>query len=232
MSWRHQATIIFASAIVIGLATGCTSTGQDSLAPNNLNVQMALADPHTTVGGVGDSTVRVTVTLFEDLIDAQPRAPVSESDTFSCDGTTLIHDGSLQYSFLGSILAAHAQGIQSCTYTHDGKTTRFSFATPQRPAILAPLANARISTAHNLTVQFTPSQQEPTVLTLDGKAAITLAQPIGEVIIPSQVLQQSFGAPILILGASQTSLLTPVSGFNNLEIEYTSSATVSLSLSN
>ena len=232
MSQRPLASMIFAGVILIGLATACTSTGQDTLAPNNLNVQMAITDPATSTLGVDDSYVHITVTMFKDLTYAQARVAVSQSDTFSCDGTTLIHDGSLQYSFLGSIPAAHAQGVQSCVYTHDGKPMRFSFATPQRPAILAPLPKARVSTAHNLTVQFTPSQQEPTVLTLDGKMAITLAQPIDEVIIPSPVLQQSFGAPTLVLGASQTSQLLPVSGFNNLAIEYTSSTTISLSISN
>jgi hypothetical protein len=232
MGLRPLASIIFASVILIGCTTACTSTAQDSLTPNNLNVEIAIVDPAPPTVGVGYSAVRITVTMFEDLSYSQARVAVSESDTFSCDGTTLIHDGSLQYSFLASIPASQAQGTQSCAYTHNGKSTPFSFATPQRPAILAPLPSARITTAQNLTVQITPSQQEPTVLTLDGKEAITLAPPIGEVIIPSKVLQQSFDAPTLSLGASQTSRLMPVSGFNDLEIEYTSSTTMSLSISN
>ncbi len=232
MRQRHLASIIFAGVILMGFATACTSTDQDSLAPNNLNVQIAVVDPAPPTVGVGYSAVSIKVTLFEDLSYGQARVAVSESDSFSCDGITLIHDGSLQYTFLGSIPAAHAQGIQICVYTHDGKPSRFSFATPERPAILAPLPNARISTGQNLTVQFTPSLTVPTLLTINGKAAITLAQPIGEVIIPSPVLLQFFGAPTHSLGASQTSLLTPMSDFNDLEIEYTSSTTMSLSISN
>ena len=232
MRQRHLASMIFAGMILMGCATACTSTGQDSLAPNDLNVQIAIVDPAPPTVGVGYSAVSIKVTLFEDLTYSQARVAVSESDSFSCDGTTLIHDGSLQYSFLGSIPSAHVQGIQSCTYTHDGKTTHVSFATPERPAILAPLPNARISTGQNLTVQFTPSLTVPTVLTINGKAAITLAQPIGEVIIPSPVLLQFFGAPTHSLGASQTSLLTPMSDFNDLEIEYTSSTVLPLIMSN
>jgi hypothetical protein len=233
MRRQHLAGIIFTGIILIGFATGCASTSPDSLAPQNLNVQMAIADPLTTSVGVAESYVSMKVTLFADLNYAQARVAVSESDTFSCDGTTLIHDGSLQYSFLGSIPSADVQGLQSCVYTHDGKTTRFDFATPERPAILAPLPNARISTTQNLTVRFTPSQMVPTVLAIDGKPAITLAQSIGEAIIPPEVVRQFLLTPAtLTLMVSQTSLLTPVSEFNNLEIQYTSSNMVSLSISN
>jgi hypothetical protein len=236
MSRRHLASILFTGVILLGCATGCTSNGQDSqdgLAPQNLNVQMAITDPQTTFLGVEGSYVSIKVTLFEDLNYSQARAAVSESDSFSCDGTTFVRDGSLQYSFLRSIPAAQVQGDQSCAYTHDGKSTRFSFATPQRPVILAPLPNASISTTQNLTVQFTPSQTEPTVLAIDGKPAITLAQPIGEAIIPSQVLRQFLpSTATLTLMASETSLLTPVSEFNDLEIEYTSSTLLPLSISN
>ncbi len=233
MRQRHLATTTFLLLILIGLATGCTSTGQDSLAANNLNVQMTIADPQTMSPGVSESFVGIKVTLFEDLSDSQARVAASDSDTFSCDGTTLVRDGSLQYSFLGSILSAHVQGIQSCTYTHDNKATRFNFAAPQRPAILSPLWSTRVSLEQNLTVEFTPSQMVPTILAIDGKPVITLTQPIGEAIVPPEVVRQFLLTPAtLTLTVSQTSLLTPVSEFNNLEIEYTSSATLPLSISN
>lgn len=232
---RHQACITVAGALLLvtGLATGCTSTSQDNLAANQLNVQMAIADPQVTTLGTAEPVMGIKVTLFEDLSASQARVLVGDSDTFSCDGAPLVRDGSLQYSFVGSVPSAGAQGNQSCSYTHGGTTTRFSFVTPQRPSVLAPLPNARASSAQNLIVQFTPAQTVPTVLAIDGKPAITLAAPIAEAILPPQVIQQFLlTTATCTLTVSQTSRLTPASDFNNLEIAYTSSTIVPLTLSN
>jgi hypothetical protein len=210
MSRRHLASSIFTVLILMGLATGCSATRQDSFTANMLNVQMAISDPEVSELGISGSLVGIKVTIFEDLSYSEPRVSISDTDGFSCDGAPLVRDGSLQYSFVGRIATNLVQANQTCTYTHDGKTTRFSFATPQRPAILAPLPDARISRTQNLTVQFTPSQTAPTVLAIGGRPEMTLAPPISEAILPVQVVQQLLTSESPTLGVSQTSLLTPV----------------------
>jgi hypothetical protein len=231
MRRRHLASVSVAGAILIGLATGCTATHQDTLTANMLNVQMAISDPQVTAPGASASLVGIKVTVFADLSYSQERVSISDTDSFSCDGAPLVRDGSLQYSFLGSIPSARVPANQTCTYTHDGKATQFSFATPQRPDVLAPVTNARVSPAQDLTVQFTPSLTAPTVIGIDGKPVMTLAQQIGEAIIPSEVVHQFLTSAKFTLTVSQTSLLTPTSDFNDLEIEYTSSTVIPLTMS-
>ena len=227
----HLASVSVAGAILIGLATGCTSNQQTTVPANELNVQIAISDPLVTSLGVSENSIGINVTIFEDLSYSQARTASSAGDAFACDGSSLALDGSLQYSFVGRIPGAQAHADQTCTYTHDGKVSKFSFATPERPDILAPLMNARVSAAQNLTVQFTPSLTAPTVIGIDGKLVMTLAQQIGEAIIPTGVWHQFLISSLSNLSVSQTSLLTPTSDFNDLEIEYTSSTVISVTVS-
>jgi hypothetical protein len=229
---QHLAILGFAGVILIGLTTGCTSTtNQDTLAANMLNVQMAISDPMVTSSGVIQGRIGFKVTLFEDLSYSEQRIAVDQADDFSCDGASLVHDGSGQYTFVGSLPSSEVQGDQTCSYTHNGKTTQFTFATPTRPAVLAPLTNAGVSMAENLTVQFTPSATAQTVIGIDAKPVMTLSQSIGEAIIPAAVWHQFLADNTFTLSVSQTSLLTPNSDFNDLEIEYTSLNSIPLTLS-
>jgi hypothetical protein len=122
--------------------------------------------------------------------------------------------------------------LYSAFAPHDGKAMHFSFVTPQRPDIVAPVIHARVSAAQDLTVRFTPSLTAPTIIGIDGKPVMTLAQKVGEAIIPSGVWHQFlFLPPTFTLSVSQTSLLTPTSDFNDLEIDYTSSTLIPLTVS-
>jgi hypothetical protein len=87
------------------------------------------------------------------------------------------------------------------------------------------------SVAQDLTVRFTSSLPTPTVIGIDGKSVMALAQQIGEAIIPSEVVRQFFTSETFTLSVSQTSLPTPTSDFNDLEIEYTSTTVVPLTMS-
>jgi hypothetical protein len=232
MRWGHLRSIgCAAGVILVGLTTACTSTSsQDTLAPGSLNVQMAVADPMTTSLGINESRVGFQVTLFADLPYSEQRVAVGEADDFSCDGESLIHDGSLQYTFLGSIPSAQVRGDQTCSYTHDGKTTRFSFATPERPAVQTPVINARVSVGQDLIVLFTNVSSAQTAIGIDGKPVMTLAQPVREAIIPAAVWQEFLSSEALSLSVSQTSQILPPTDFNNLEIEYTSSTIIPLTI--
>jgi hypothetical protein len=59
---------------------------------------------------------------------------------------------------------------------------------------------------------------------------MTLAQPVGEAIIPAAVWQEFLSSETLSLSVSQTSQILPPTDFNDLEIEYTSSTLIPLTI--
>jgi hypothetical protein len=220
---RSYPTAVFVALLVL-LLLPLSACGQDSAVANQLDVTMTLVTGEAT-GNFPTSSpdkTNIRVTFYRNGDELFGEQDFTSGESFTCNGTALPVDDSLEYTFRGVDWEQAPGGAYSCVYTRDGSSTQFTLPATPRLSVQSPSANIDIPLSQNLLVTFTPepgAQVGAEVycsLTNTWTTLVTAQRQASSLTIPAAMLTQFRGQAVSLNVMMTTPLHVPESGFRSL----------------
>jgi len=200
--------------------SACSSSpAQDRAVASQTDVSLTITQvlPTGSTAGSTSSTVQV---IFRQQDSEITGRDLTENETFSCNGANLALDGSLRFTFVGSVPDTGAGSSFACVYERQGDRASLRASPTQQFRVLSPMVY-QVVPVDDLLVTFTAAPGSQVRATLSDNFKTYTSTPIQAspgarmLTIPKAVLALFAGDHVTLSVLTLTPLASSARGFRS-----------------